>query len=483
MPADRIAEQWAAFSTNLAFDALPGAVVARIRQSLLDHLAAAVSGSRNHAVRLLLDYLASQRGEPQATVVAHGVRLPSRDAAMVNAAFVHCTELWEFFDRAAMPPNIVVPAVVLALAEREHTGGAEVLTALVAGYEISIRAGLAIRVDPLSTTLAAKPNDRPSGRDGPMGYYLSGATFGVYGATAAAARILRLDAAQTAHALTICSSLTPTIGLERSVAPEAAMPKDIYMACTANTAVTAAELAKRGFTGRADVTAHFAALVTDYEPELLTRGLGSEYLLSSGGLHPKLTAGSSYTQSAAAAAIELRRRDGFTSTDIERIDVHTGARAARKEDERSPANLVAARASLPYIVAAILVHTDAELAADPHLTQLYSDRYFDDPRRREVSQRVAVHGSQSYERALEIEWPQRAPARVTITLTSGAQVTVDADTSAFAAQLTDQDAAQKFRSLARGVLSESSSEQAIRLALSLELADSVDGLMAAVSAR
>ncbi len=194
----------------------------------------------------------------------------------------------------------------------------------------------------------------------------------MYGAAATAAKLLGLDEGQTTHALTLCSSPTPVIGLERSVAAEPAMPKEIYLAFTAGQGVLAAELAARGFTGRADVTAHFAALVADYERELLTRKLGSQYFVTSGGLQTKLTAGSYYTQSTAAAALQLRSDYGLEPAEIARIDVYVNERAARKETDRNPPNVVAARSSLPYIVSAILVAGKDEARDDPHLTALYT---------------------------------------------------------------------------------------------------------------
>jgi len=474
-----VAAEWASFVTGLEFGKLPADVVGRMRQSLLDSLGAAVLGSRTKACRILLSYLQAQGTNPDATVVVHGTRTSSVNAAMVNSAFVHSTELWEFFDRAAMPPNIFIPATALALAERTGASGQDVITAMVAGYEIAIRAGLSIRADAASPTLAAKDNKRPSGRDGPMGFYLSGATFGVYGATAAAAKLLLLDAEQAAHALTLCSSPMPVIGLERSAATEAAMPKEIYMAFTAGLGVMAAELAARGFTGRADVTPHVGALVADYERELLTRGLGSEYFVTSGGLQTKLTAGSYYTQSTAAAARQLRAGHDIDVAEIDRIDVYVNERAARKETERNPPNVVAARSSLPYIVSAVLIASKGEAAGDPHLTSLFTEEKLQDPARRDLAQRVSVHGSADYERSLEQDWPPRCPARVTVALASGQQFTVESDISELSFGMTDAQVAEKFADLAGRVLPETHVTRVIDEALHLDARPSVAELVRA----
>jgi 2-methylcitrate dehydratase PrpD len=474
-----IAAEWASFVTGLEFATLPAGVVGRMRQSLLDSLGAAVLGSETRACQILLSYLHGQGANPDATVLVHGTRTSSVNAAMVNSAFVHSTELWEFFDRAAMPPNIFIPATALALAERTGASGQDVLTAMVAGYEIAIRVGLSIRVDAASETMAAKDNKRPTGRDGPMGFYLSGATFGVYGATAAAAKLLRLGAEQTAHALTLCSSLAPVIGLERSSATEAAMPKEIYMAVTAGQGVMAAELAARGFTGRTDVTPHLGALVADYERDLLTRELGEQYFVTSGGLQTKLTAGSYYTQSTAAATQQLRAGHDISVTEIDRIDVYVNERAARKETERNPPTVVAARSSLPYILSAVLTASEAEAADDPHLTRLYTEEKLRDPVRRDLAQRVNVHGSAEYERSLELSWPPRCPARVTIALVSGQEFTVESDISELSFGMTDGQVADKFSDLASRVLPKANIRRVIDEALHLDGRPSVAELIRA----
>lgn len=476
----RVAEQWSSFITGLSFDNLPAGLVHRMKQSLLDSLGAAVLGSQGHAGQILLSYLAAQGSTAESTVITSGTQLTAAHAAMVNSAFIHSTELWEFFDRAAMPPGIFVPAVALALAERHNATGRDFLAAMVAGYEIAIRAGLAIRVDSHSPTMAAKDNGRPAGRDGPMGFYLAGATFGVYGATAAAAKLLRLDAEQTAHALTFCSSALPVIGLERSAAPEAAMPKDTYMAFTAGIGVMAAELAARGLTGRRDLTPHIAALVADYEPAMLTRGLGSEYFVTSGGLHPKLTAGSYYTQAAAAAALELRTRHVIDLRDVDSIAVWVNERAARKEFDRSPPNIVAARSSLPFIISAILMADDEFLDGDPHLTQLYTQDRLRDMPRHELAQKVSVFGSAQFERRLEHDWPSDCPARVTVTMSSGQRLSAESSTRS-ASSRTDEQVTRKFQAVAGPVVGPDKAELAAHEALRIDAQPSVHELMKALS--
>jgi 2-methylcitrate dehydratase PrpD len=182
-----IAGQWADFIVGLEFDALPDPVVKRIRQSLLDSLGAAVLGSRNEACRKLVSWIRSQGGAPEATIVGDGARTTCMNAAFANASFIHSTELWEVFLRARTQPGAVVTGAALATAEKQGSSGRDLLTAMVCGYEISIRAALAVDIDPASPTFAAKDASRPRAQDG--AFHMLGATFGVYGAAAAAAKV------------------------------------------------------------------------------------------------------------------------------------------------------------------------------------------------------------------------------------------------------------------------------------------------------
>lgn len=86
-------------------------------------------------------------GTPEATIVPDGSRTTSMHAAFANVSFMHSTELWEVFLRARTQPGTVVTAAALAVGEKVGASGRELLTAMVAGYEISIRAALAVDID------------------------------------------------------------------------------------------------------------------------------------------------------------------------------------------------------------------------------------------------------------------------------------------------------------------------------------------------
>src|SRR5690606_32379736 len=111
------------------------------------------------------------------------------------------------------------------------------------------------------------------------------------------------DAESVANAMTLATAVTPSIGLMKAFL-EGSLAKDLFQGFSNGAAITALEMVAHGMTGPRDVHDHFVAFVPDYEPTLLTRGLGTEYLISSGGLHFKLHQSAGMTQSAADAIID-----------------------------------------------------------------------------------------------------------------------------------------------------------------------------------
>jgi 2-methylcitrate dehydratase PrpD len=473
--APNYARRWGEFIAATEFEDLPADVVHRMKRSLLDMLGCAVIGSRFEPSRLLAAYLKRTGGTGEATVIPDGYRTSSFNAAFAVGTHVHAPELAESFTRATMHCGNAVPPAAIAEAEKQAASGRELIAAMAVGYEIAIRTGLSIRIQPDSPTFAAKDENRPTGPLGPNYISHPVSTFGLYGATAAAARILRLDVATTAQALTLATSLTPTIG-RGGAYWEGAMAKDLYQGLSNAMGVLAAELAALGMTGGTDVTAHLKALVADYEPSLLDRGLGSEWLISSGGLHFKLHMTSGMTQPAADAVLDALSRRAVAPEEVERIDVLVPERANRQSAVQHPPSVVASTISIPYVVSALLTYPD-EVARDPHFTELYTQAKFDDPRRRDLAGKVFAQGSDEITLGFEQEWPMKFGSHVDIRLRSGEVVSGDAEIWSVSANLSDQQVQDKFRDVAGRVLPGDQVERVIEKVFTIDGRTTVDELV------
>jgi len=206
----------------------PAAVVAR--QCLLDWLGVTLAGSRERTAAIVRDEALEQGGAPQASLVGGPGRLPVLQAALVNGTAGHALDYDDV--HYAMPghPTAPVAPAVLALAEREGSSGRDVLAAFVAGVEAECRIGRFVTAEHYEA-----------------GWHAT-ATLGTFGAAAAAARLLGLDAAATATALGIAG--TQAAGLKGLFGT---MCKPLHAGKAAANGLHAALLAARGFTARSDV--------------------------------------------------------------------------------------------------------------------------------------------------------------------------------------------------------------------------------------
>src|SRR6267154_2624109 len=220
----------AAQASAVTYDALPGPVRALARQCVLDYYGVALAGADDPLAKILLDELAEAGGTAQASIIGHTARLPALSAALVNGAIGHALDYDDV--NLAMPghPSVAILPGLLALAEQRQSTGREVIAAFVAGYEIACRIGMALK---------------PGHYD--RGFHATG-TVGCFGAAAACAHLLGLDAEATAMALGIAG--TQAAGLKSQFGT---MCKPFHAGKAAQNGLLAARLAARGFSSRADI--------------------------------------------------------------------------------------------------------------------------------------------------------------------------------------------------------------------------------------
>ncbi|HZK91855.1 MAG TPA: MmgE/PrpD family protein [Stellaceae bacterium] len=230
----------------VTYDALPEPVRELARQCVLDYLGVGLAGADDELARILLDELAEAGGSEQAAVIGHGARLPILSAALVNGAIAHALDYDDV--HLAMPghPSVAILPALLALAEEKKSSGKAVIAAFVAGYETCCRIGMAIR----------------------PGHYTSGfhatGTVGAFGAAAACAHLLGLDAEATARALGIAG--TQSAGLKSQFGT---MCKPFHAGKAAQNGLLAARLAARGFSSRPDLIECAQGFAATHAPDFV----------------------------------------------------------------------------------------------------------------------------------------------------------------------------------------------------------------------
>src|ERR1700761_1962635 len=216
---------------GLRLQDVPQEIRSWARQCVLDYLGCGIAGSSDELVAIILAEMREQGGTEVASVLGHAGRLPVASAALVNGASAHALDFDDV--NLAMPghPSVAILPALLALAEQRGSSGADVLTAFVAGYELQCRIGKTIA---------------PGHYDG-LGFHAT-ATVGSFGAAAACAHLLGLDAEKFATALGIAG--TQAAGLKSMFGT---MCKPLHAGKASYHGYLAAKLAARGFTSRADV--------------------------------------------------------------------------------------------------------------------------------------------------------------------------------------------------------------------------------------
>jgi 2-methylcitrate dehydratase PrpD len=214
-----------AFVAGSRWDAIPPALRHEAKRSLLNFLGCALGVSSDPAVAAAARVMARFSGGGRATVLGRPERLDEMGASFVNALAGNLLDYDDTHLETVIHPTAPVAPPLLALAEANGHTGAELLHAFVLGAEVECRIGCAVS---------------PGHYD--RGWHIT-STAGVFGAAAGCARLLGLDAVQTAHALGIAAS--QSAGLVENLSTAA---KNVGMGNAARNGLLAALLAQEGYT-------------------------------------------------------------------------------------------------------------------------------------------------------------------------------------------------------------------------------------------
>jgi 2-methylcitrate dehydratase PrpD len=403
-------ERLARFVHELELAAVPLAAREHAKLCVMDTLGIAFAAAREPAALAAAAVARQAGGTAEATVLVHGDRLPAPAAALANgtAAFSH-----NFTDTTLScvihGGPVAVPAA-LAVGEVVGASGAQVLTAIVAGYEVMTRVGNAINSGPARMAHHRK------------GYHPT-ATCGVFGAAAVAAKLLGLSADATAAALGVAGSFAS--GLSESLTDGS----DVWRAhggIAAHNGVLAALLARAGLTGpRAvlDGRKGFCSAFTDgtYDAAALVEGLGERYLVLDAAFKLHNTAHVWALPLDALAA--LRAAAPFSPREVERMEVTFPQNWTAIMDDPSgatyaPASYSQATNNLRFC-----------LALGLHAGRVYIDEFdaahLADTAILDTARRVIPHPDAELGRIFEST--DRAPTRLEVVLRSGVRHVLDVD--------------------------------------------------------
>ena len=346
---------------QLSYEDLPERTREVVRCALLDTLGCGVYGYNTAWAQMLLTWARSSGHTAQATVWGDTQpTLRTADAALVNGTSSHAFELDDYHNAKLHPGAVVIPAAA-AMAENVGADGRQLVAAIAAGYEVMIRTSLAL--NPSAARL--------------RGWHLTGVC-GPFGAAAACAVLMRLDAERTASALGLAG--TQSAGLWAFNA-NGAMSKRLHAGKAAHSGVMAAELAQLGFTGSTEIYEFedggvLRAFSDASDAAPLTEQLGERYRLDTTSTKPYSCCGSAHAYVDAALVLRQKLGTPWSAARKVRIGVSKVVDVQCGFDYR-PTNALNAQMSLRYIVAVALMDGHAlppqfsiEKIADPTLVSL-----------------------------------------------------------------------------------------------------------------
>ena len=332
---------------------IPREVMHLGKRSILDGLGLALAGNAagsGHVVRAYLKTLGMPLNKG-ATVIGTALKVPPRFAAFANGIAIHAddyddTQLAVAKDRVygllTHPTAPALPAV-LALAERDNRSGLELLTA----YQIAVE---------VETKLAEAINPRHYA-DG----FHSTATFGAIGAAAGAARLLGLDRAQTAQALSLGAS--QAAGLRENFGT---MTKPFHPGRAAESGIVAAELIKLGWTAAPDALeanrGFLKAAGGGYDPQAIHGRLGKPWTFAMPGVSIKPYPSGSLTHPGMGVMLELILKHDIKPAQVIKVRVGTNRHMPNTLIHRRPKNELQAKFSMEFCMAVLLLKRKAGLA-------------------------------------------------------------------------------------------------------------------------
>jgi 2-methylcitrate dehydratase PrpD len=347
---DRPEATLAAFVARLTYDDVPDAARTTIERAFVDTVGVTLAGSVADAGARAAVF-ATSVGTGETTVLGTGETASLTDAVLANGTAGHALDYDDLSWAMDGHPSVPLVAPALAVGEYVDATGADLVTAFAAGFEAECYVA-----EPVSPT-----------------HYEQGwhptATFGTFGATAAAASLLDLDERATARALTIAASMPS--GLKRNFGT---MTKPLHAGLAGRSGVTAALLARDGFTadetaisgdrGFWDRYAEGAARVADPP--------GDPWRLEETGISIKAYPCCYFTHTSIALASQLADDHGLAPDDVERVEATTSRGAGDALVHADPETGLEAKFSMEYALAAALVFDrvgldafDSEALADP----------------------------------------------------------------------------------------------------------------------
>lgn len=349
-PGEPSARVLARFVHQLTWDAIPRATQEQVKRELLDILGVCLAASSLPFSERFVASVPQSDATTSCDVIGKNVRVSAADAALLNGVLAHGIDYDDTHAEAIVHVSASLAPTALAMAQRYGASGAELLTALVAGYEVSTRVGLAA-----------------SGEFHKRGYHPT-SICGAFGAAMVAGKSLKLSESELVSALGIVGSQASGI---QQFLKEGSEVKRLHAGWAAHSGIYAASMAQHGVTGPERIfEGGFGLYATHLGPGAadmarLTAGLGETWETDAISIKPYPCC--HLVHAYMDTALTIKREQHLTEADIVSVECPVPQAiyhlvCTPDAVKRRPQTSYDALFSLPFCVGVMLARERAGLA-------------------------------------------------------------------------------------------------------------------------
>jgi 2-methylcitrate dehydratase PrpD len=412
------AQQLANRFSKLSYNDIEPASRHAVKRLLLDYLGVALAGSQSESGHIARRFAREQGGKSGAQLIGDSAKSSMATTAFANAISSHSIELDDIDVLALFHFSPPVYSSALAVADATKANGRQLLVALAAGCEMMERASRAANNSLRNRAFHTTP------------------TCGVFGATIAASKLLKLNPGKITNALGMAGAQAS--GLMEMYGPS--MQKRFNPGPTARNGVTAALMAQLGFTGADTIfegERGFLKAFTDKNfPEALIDGINKPYELL---IEFKPYSCARPIHNAIDCALDVRKQAGFDVNKVKSIAFTRHPDWALYHQNKAPRTYHEAQVSLPFSVAVAFLEGQA-------LLKQYSDRNIKNASVKQLSDATSI--------AVDATLPRGVSCKMVVTLNDGRTFTsqIDYPKGSIQNPMSDQELLGKFTSLASPVI-------------------------------
>lgn len=360
-----LSQQLAKFAAEIKYEDLPPETIEMAKRCIEDSIGVAIAGSGKPASVIWQDTLQSFSGAPEVSLWMPGFpKINQLYAACVNGAMSHVMDMDDLHNSSIVHLGAVTVPAAIAVGQKRGLSGRDIITAVVAGYDVGARIGEAIN---------------------PSSYWFWHTTgiSGNFSAAAVAGRLLQLDPAQMNHCLGTAGS--QAAGLWEFIY-DGAMSKTVHTGKACMNGIISAELASRNFTGASRILEGdkglIKAVAQEYDLVALTKDLARPYKIMTNSFKPYACC--RHTHSAIYGIQQILKNEmNLRPEEVKMITDRTYSTAVGLTDNSDPKTLYGHKFSLQYCIAAAFVYHNV-------LDDSFAEAKTADPTVQEVMKKVKI---------------------------------------------------------------------------------------------